>query len=169
MTDRDLNGPRHAGSMSSGEKTSGARVAGGARVEMPAGVEPFVCVVRVRFEDIDGMGHANNARYLTYLEEARLYWARDVLGLDGVKDLGFILAHASIDFLLPARIGDPLRVEMWVPRVGTKSWDFAYRIVHDVTGAVYANALTTQVAFDYGRGMSQPIPSDHREMLQRLQ
>lgn len=114
------------------------------------------------------MGHANNARFLTYLEEARLYWAREVLGLDGVKDLGFILAHASIDFLLPARIGDPLRVEMWVPRVGNKSWDFAYRIVQEQTRQVVANAVTTQVAFDYGRGATQAVPSDYRAALDRL-
>ncbi len=115
------------------------------------------------------MGHANNARYLTYLEEARLYWAREVLGLDGVKDLGFILAHASIDFLLAARIGDPLRVDMWVSRVGTKSWDFAYRIVHEETGGVVATAVTTQVAFDYARGATRPVPADYREALADLE
>ena len=146
--------------------TSSSR--GGLPRELPAGVEPFVCVTRVRFEDIDGMGHANNARYLTYLEEARLYWARDVLGVEGMEDLGFILAHASIDFLQAARVADPLRVEMWVPRVGGKSWDFAYRVVHDERREVYAWALTTQVAFDYKKGGSVEIPEQARTALERM-
>jgi len=33
---------------------------------------PFVHRETVRFSDLDGMGHVNNAVYSTYLEQARL-------------------------------------------------------------------------------------------------
>lgn len=35
---------------------------------------PFVHRETVRFSDLDGMGHVNNAVYSTYLEQARLAW-----------------------------------------------------------------------------------------------
>jgi Thioesterase-like superfamily len=35
---------------------------------------PFVHRETVRFRDLDGMGHVNNAVYSTYLEQARLAW-----------------------------------------------------------------------------------------------
>jgi acyl-CoA thioester hydrolase len=136
--------------------------------EIPQGVEPFVTSTRVRFEDIDGMGHANNARYLTYTEEARLYWARDSVGVEGMEDLGFILAHASVDFLAPARVAQELRVRMWVPRVGGKSWDFAYVLDDAGSGRVFAVARTTQVAFDYAKGVSVEIPQSVRQALESM-
>ena len=35
---------------------------------------PFVHRETVRFRDLDGMGHVNNAVFSTYLEQARLAW-----------------------------------------------------------------------------------------------
>jgi len=35
---------------------------------------PFEHRETVRFRDLDGMGHVNNAVYSTYLEQARLAW-----------------------------------------------------------------------------------------------
>ena len=36
----------------------------------------------VAFRDLDVFGHVNNAVYLTYIENARLAYARDVLKLE---------------------------------------------------------------------------------------
>ena len=38
---------------------------------------PFVHRETVRFRDLDGMGHVNNAVFSTYLEQARLAWFGD--------------------------------------------------------------------------------------------
>ena len=42
----------------------------------------FVHRLEVRFRDCDPMGHANNAVYLTYLEQARFAHWREVWGFD---------------------------------------------------------------------------------------
>ena len=34
--------------------------------------------MEIRFADIDSLGHVNNAAYLTYMEQARLRYVRDV-------------------------------------------------------------------------------------------
>ena len=38
--------------------------------------------ISVRWRDMDSMGHVNNAKYISYLEEARVRW---MLGVDGVS------------------------------------------------------------------------------------
>jgi acyl-CoA thioester hydrolase len=49
---------------------------------MPA----FTVPVEVRFNDVDGMGHVNNALYLTYLEHARMRFFTEVAGSKSEKD-----------------------------------------------------------------------------------
>ena len=36
--------------------------------------------IAIRWRDVDNYGHVNNAVYLTYLEEARDAWVREVRG-----------------------------------------------------------------------------------------
>src|SRR5690606_33457177 len=38
--------------------------------------------ISVRWRDMDAMGHVNNAKYVSYLEEARVRW---MLGVEGVS------------------------------------------------------------------------------------
>lgn len=171
VTDKDLNGDSVAARMT-GESSKGAGSSREGKGRLPSGppegVEPFVCVRRVRFSDIDGMGHVNNAVYHSYTEEARFDWVIHEVGTKDLRAVDFILAHASIDFLAPATLGDEVRVEMWVPRIGKKSWDFAYRLTSGGGDRVFASALTTQVAFDYGKGRTKEVPERYRPFLERL-
>lgn len=154
--------------MSDADAKQGAHPGDSIPSSPPEGVEPFVSRRGVRFSDIDGMGHVNNAVYLSYMEEARFDW---VLGEVGVKDLAsvdFILAHVSVDYLAAATLGDEVRVEMWVPRIGEKSWDFAYRLTRARDDQVLARARTTQVAYDYAKSRTVPISDRYRPFLERL-
>lgn len=134
----------------------------------PPGVTPRVIEIPVRFSDVDGMQHVNNVVYLTYTEEARTRWAIEDLDSESLADITFILAHAEIDFLAAANLGDTVRVEMWVPRIGTKSWDFAYRLT-DATGKrLFAVARTTQVAYDYENEKTIPLSERYLDGLKPM-
>jgi len=62
---------------------------------------PFVHRETVRFRDLDGMGHVNNAVFLTYLEQCRLAW----FGSDPAFALNdVILARTEIDFRSPLEV-----------------------------------------------------------------
>jgi acyl-CoA thioester hydrolase len=53
--------------------------------------------IEVRWRDMDGFRHVNNAVFLTYLEECRDEFMASVL--DGVGELDdFVLAHVEIDY-----------------------------------------------------------------------
>ena len=124
-------------------------------------------MIPVRFADVDGMRHVNNAKYLTYSEEARTRWAIEDLSAAGLDEITFILARAEVDFLAAARLGDTVQVDMWVPRIGTKSWDFAY-VLSRADGTVLARLQTTQVAFDYAAERSIALPDRYRSALREL-
>ena len=54
--------------------------------------------IKVRFSDLDAMGHVNNAAYLSYLEEARFDYYNHVLGIDtNGLDFNAVIARIEID------------------------------------------------------------------------
>jgi acyl-CoA thioester hydrolase len=53
--------------------------------------------IEVRYRDLDTMGHVNNAVYATYLEQARMDYFRDLLGLT-MDDVQGVIAHLEIDY-----------------------------------------------------------------------
>jgi acyl-CoA thioester hydrolase len=128
----------------------------------------FVHRLDVRFRDCDPMGHANNAVYLTYLEQARFAHWRDVWGVEFERlppgSPGVILARAEIDYRIPARYGDVLDVRIGLERIGRTSFTYAYEVV-DQRGRIVANARTVQVMYDYTTGKPVPISEALRARL----
>jgi acyl-CoA thioester hydrolase len=111
------------------------------------------------------MGHINHARYLSYLEDARMeLLSTSPSGLAGAADgdRGYIAGRLSIDYRHPAmyRPGLVLRVETWVSRIGTKSWTFAHRLLDADT--VVAESECVVVAYSYLDAKARPLDPDER-------
>jgi acyl-CoA thioester hydrolase len=123
----------------------------------------------VRFHDLDALGHVNNARYLNYLEQARLAYARDVLGWDGtLQTLSLIIANVTIDYLQPIHLGDVLELWTRVSRLGNKSFDLEYVFIvtpHSGEPVLSAKAKTTVVTFDYNANKTVPVHTAWREAM----
>jgi len=109
----------------------------------------LVTPIRVRFRDLDALGHLNYAVYLTYLEEASNALWEEVLKRVGKRlvanDLGYVSARAEIDYRNPAHCGETLNVSVWVTAIGASSFTTAYRITESGTGRLIASAKTVQV------------------------
>ena len=111
-----------------------------------------------RYNDYDTKGHVNNAVFLTYFEMAReRAWVEH---LHGSADFPFILAEATVQYRSEAMIGDPLEIEITTAEVRTKAWVWAYTIRQAADGRVVAEGRTVQVAFDYERKSTMPIPAE---------
>src|SRR6266536_6123538 len=105
----------------------------------------FVPRETVRFNDLDGMGHVNNAVFSTYLEQARLAW----FGSDGeMAQSDVILARTEIDFRAPVGFGDVVEIGVRPARLGTKNFELEYELRSD--GRVVATAKSVLVGYDYG-------------------
>ncbi|HVF05436.1 MAG TPA: thioesterase family protein [Frankiaceae bacterium] len=124
----------------------------------------YVHETPVRFGDTDAMGHVNNAKFATYLEDARVGFFQHVSG--GVVGLsGMILARQEIDFVHPVYFGaGVVRTTAWVEQVGTKSFRMGYTMEQD--GTVVARAVSVQVAYDYAANASRPLTDVERKVLE---
>lgn len=128
----------------------------------------YTTEVEVRFNDVDGMGHVNNALYLTYLEHCRMRFFTEVAGSTSERDFPFILAHAALDYKAPMKMGAKPVVKMWTSRIGGKSWNFEYEIRDAKSGTLYATATTVQVAYDYTIEKSDQLMGDLLELVKGL-
>jgi acyl-CoA thioester hydrolase len=123
----------------------------------------FVHRERVRFRDVDAMGHVNNAVLATYVEQARIEYLRGVGVLDGPLFMGMILARLEIDFLAPVQPGGEVEIGVRASRSGNKSFQLEYELRQG--GREIARASTVLVAYDYERDESMRLPDEWRERL----
>ena len=115
-----------------------------------------------RFGDVDMLGHVNNTVYITYVEEARIQYARDVFGWDGTPSkLGLIVARIAIDYLLPIYAGQTIRLYTRCTRLGNKSFDLAHLMLRE--DELASKIETTLVAYDAEAEKSHPIPDAFRQ------
>jgi len=126
----------------------------------------FTTEIQMRFRDIDGMGHVNNAVYLSYTELARTRFYMKHARKKTLEDIDFILAHVDIDFESPAVWGDEIEVAAWPSKIGASSFTLSYEISEKRSGRVLARAKSVQVAYDYARKKPKPIPPDFRKLLE---
>ena len=122
--------------------------------------------VYMRWSDMDELAHINNAKYLTYMEEARGYCLDAVCKYDWKKN-PLILAHVSVDYLAPLFFHNEAFIYTRTSRLGTKSFEIEYLLLDETNGqkrpVLYA--LSTLVGYDYKSGKTAPINEDVRKKL----
>jgi acyl-CoA thioester hydrolase len=146
------------------------------------GVPAFETFFRVRFHEVDALGHVNNAAYLNYLEQAAIDHAT-YLGLDlpRLQDLGgvFVARRHEIVFLKPTFAGDLLRVMTWLGEPRGARVDRQYLVFRELSlvtevpvrgrrvawsGKQADDALaaraTTEWVFANNQGQPRRIPSE---------
>jgi len=110
----------------------------------------------VRWDDLDAMGHVNNATYLTYIQETRFLW---------LSNVEMVVARAEVDFLEPVYVGGRfVDVTLWVESIGNSSFVLAYEVMGD-NGVVHARVKTVQVTISPETKKSRPLKDSEREFL----
>lgn len=128
----------------------------------------FYHPMEVRYGDLDPQGHLNNAKYLTYFEQARLRYFEE-LGLfskdQSFMDIGVIVADIHIKYRAPVRLGAPIHVGVRAERIGNKSITLRQTIADANTGALYADGTVVLVTYDYHSRQTTPVLADWRRKL----
>jgi acyl-CoA thioester hydrolase len=124
----------------------------------------FVRSQEVEFRDLDGLGHVNNAVYLSYLESAKVDYFREVVGADRLEELG-IVADVQIAYRTSAFFGETLSIGVRVARVGTKSLRFEFE-VRGPDGRLVAEASSAHVTFDYATRTPSSVPEEWRRRIE---
>src|SRR3990172_697737 len=93
----------------------------------------FSTEVRVRLPETDAFGIVFHGYFYTYFDVARMDYLRNLGVLDFISPahgVTNVIAHAGADFRSPARFDDVLIVHARIPRFGTSSFDFEFRVTH---------------------------------------
>lgn len=127
----------------------------------------FSIPIPIRYGDLDPQWHVNNARYLTFLEQARLTYLKELGLFSGNDFLAFplIVADIHISYVAPILVDQPVRVWMRTEKIGNKSLVFHYEIRDDDTQQVLARAETIMVTFDYQNQKTMPVPQQWRQAI----
>ncbi len=134
---------------------------------LPDQVTRYVFERKVRFADVDSLGHVNNVRFFDYLEDARvsMLWDRPREVAGRRQDL--VVARHEIDYRRPLTFRtDPVRVEVWVPEISRVRFTLAYEIRDDET--LYVEARTIMVAYDAAAARPRRLDEDELTYLRRF-
>jgi len=126
-----------------------------------------IAKVHVRWDDQDAFGHVNNAKYLTYMQEARvdMFWIdRKKQGKDVIFS-DMVVARAEVDYLLPIYDGGfDIDVKLWVSRIGNSSFDMTYELISDK--GLHARGKTVQVAVDIESKKARRLNAAEKKLLE---
>ena len=128
--------------------------------------------VEVRYGDLDPQGHVNNAKHLTYFEQARIAYMIE-LGLftkdQSFMEIGVILADVHITYLAPIYFGEQIKVGVHIAKLGTKSMTWNQNIVDAKAGKELAKGEVVMVTYDYKEEKTINIPHEWREKIKHFE
>ncbi|GAB4505510.1 MAG: thioesterase family protein [Anaerolineales bacterium] len=132
----------------------------------------FYHPIEVRYGDLDPQGHLNNAKYLTYFEQARIQYFVE-LGLfspsQSFMDIGVIMAEARVTFHAPVHFGQTVKVGVRIVELGNKSMKVEQAILHADSGVLLASGQVVLVAYDYRANKTVLIPEKMRQTIAQFE
>jgi acyl-CoA thioester hydrolase len=127
--------------------------------------EEFRAQVFVRWSDQDINGHVNNARVATLLEEARIQWRRQAVSAAAAAQTTTLVASLTLHYRRPIEFGQDVDVDIWVVRIGTRSYTMGYAGYQD--GNLVLDASTVMVSLDDATGRTRPLDATEKDYLER--
>jgi acyl-CoA thioester hydrolase len=128
----------------------------------------FFQPMQVRYGDLDPQGHLNNAKFLTYFEQARVCYLTE-LGLfsrdQSFAEIGVIIADIHIRYLAPVFWGTPIKVGVRTGALGEKSLTVEQCIAGAEAEIMFATGTVVLVAYDYAQHKTMRVPRHWRERI----
>jgi acyl-CoA thioester hydrolase len=125
---------------------------------------PFTISVTPQAGDIDGLNHVNNAVYLQWCEQAG--WAHsEYLGLyleDYRRlDRAMAIRRGEYDYLLPATLGDDLRLSTWLTASdGKLCMTRNFQLVRTIGGQTLLRGRWELVCIELTSGKARRMPPE---------
>ena len=128
----------------------------------------FYYPVEIRYGDLDPQGHVNNAKHLTYFEQARIAYLIK-LGLftkdQSFMEIGIILADVHVTYFEPVYFGQSIKVGVLISKLGNKSMIWEQNVVDVETGKELAKGEVVMVTYDYREEKTISVPHEWREKI----
>jgi acyl-CoA thioester hydrolase len=128
----------------------------------------FYHPIEVRYGDLDPQGHVNNAKHLTYFEQARVEYMIELRLFtrdQSFMEIGVILADVHITYFAPIYFGQSIKVGVHPARLGNKSMTWQQNILEADSGRELAKGEVVLVTYDYNTAKTIPIPQAWRDKI----
>lgn len=109
---------------------------------------------------MDPLGHVNHLKYLTYVEQVRTIYFRDVARMVVPDDFTWVIARVECDYLLPLGFAESVDVGWRLSRLGGASADYEFEIRRGEVLAARGRGVLVNA--DLRGGGSLPIPEAWR-------
>ena len=127
----------------------------------------FRIPIALRWSDLDALNHVNNARYLTFLEQARIEWFDTVDEPWMTDEIGPVVATATLNFKRPIEYPASIAIELFTERLGNTSVTIGHRIIA-ADGTVHCDGHVVAVWIDRRSGKPVPLPAAVRRSSELL-
>ena len=122
--------------------------------------------VQIRFNDIDIMGHVNNAVFQDYFDYARLKYFSKVFGEPLSWDsITLILAGICIDYHHTVHLDDDILIASKITLIGNKSLQMTQEVHKVPERKLMASSRAVLVAFDAALNCSVSVPEKWKEQI----
>lgn len=127
--------------------------------------------VSVRYGDLDPQWHVNNARFLSFIEHARMHYLMEVGIFDGHSfwDLPLIVGDIHVRYIKPIEMTDKVVVSIGVTRIGTKSILLECEVTGEGGEPLFAIGENTLVAYDYRTKSAVAVSDEMRAQFERYE
>ncbi len=122
--------------------------------------------VQIRFNDIDSLGHVNNAVYMEFFDlgKARYFTAANNGPVDW-RTANIVVANVNCNYLAPIYFNEQIAVQTQTTYVHDRSVKLLQQLINKDTGEVKCQCEVIMVGFDVKQGISAPISSEWKERL----
>lgn len=128
----------------------------------------YTTPIQLRFNDIDQMGHVNNAVIMEYFDLGKsLYFkAAGVPVTPDEGDFCVMIVHYELSFKKQIRYHDTVEVQTCVSRWGNKSFDLTQLCL--CNGEVAVEGKIVMSGYSRSAHAAAPIPEEIKEMVARF-
>lgn len=125
--------------------------------------------IKVRWGDMDALGHVNNTCYFRYCEQVRMEWFAS-LELEASSDPSsqIVIINAFCEFLVPVVYPCTIAVDMSASLPGRSSFMSHYVIRDAVANTVFCNGTAKIVWVNEQGNKSVPLPDTVRTLLEAV-
>lgn len=126
--------------------------------------DPFTYPIRIATDDIDGMGHANNACYVVWCEDCAWRHSKS-LGLTVSDyqrlDRGVAIRKASYEYTLPAFEGEELLIGTWLTACdGKLRLERRFQMINVATGKTVQRGHWQLICVTLSSGKATKFPPE---------
>jgi acyl-CoA thioester hydrolase len=129
--------------------------------------------VKVRFNEVDGLGVCNNSVYLVYFDEARFKYIKEIglMPKNGWFSDGrlYFVVRNEINYLDHARFDDELTIYTRVSQIKNSSFIFDHVVENAKTKKIIADGLGVVVHVDPKTRKSAPLPDMYYDIIRNYE